>query len=130
MGRLSRGTATTMVENLHHGGVVRRGGVLTPVPSAWKTRSIDFGRGPTTAMTIPWGDVSTAYHSTGIPDIEVYMAAPLRLRVLSRLAHLVSPLTATGVVQRFLKRRIQLRSARTHRRRASAGQELPLGRGP
>ena len=29
-------------------------------------------------MTIPWGDVSTAYHSTGIPDIEVYMAASLR----------------------------------------------------
>jgi short subunit dehydrogenase-like uncharacterized protein len=107
VGRLSHGTATTMVENLHHGGIVRRGGVLTPVPSAWKTRSIDFGRGPTTAMTIPWGDVSTAYHSTGIPDIEVYMAAPLRLRTLSRLAHWLSPLTTAGVVQRFLKRRIR-----------------------
>ena len=38
-------------------------------------------RGPRTAITIPWGDVSTAYHSTGIPDIEVYMSAPLSLRV-------------------------------------------------
>ena len=27
-------------------------------------------------MTIPWGDVSTAYHSTGIPNIRVYSATP------------------------------------------------------
>jgi short subunit dehydrogenase-like uncharacterized protein len=106
-GRVSRGTATTMLENLHRGGVVRRGGVLTPVPAAWKTRVIDFGDGPTKAITIPWGDVSTAFHSTGIPDIEVYMAAPLRLRVLSRLAQWLGPLTASDVVQRFAKLRIR-----------------------
>jgi short subunit dehydrogenase-like uncharacterized protein len=45
-----------------------------------KTRVIDFTTCPVKAITIPWGDVSTAYHSTGIPDVEVYMAAPLRLR--------------------------------------------------
>lgn len=107
LGRVSRGTATTLAENLHHGGVVRRGGVLTPVPAAWKTRVIDFGRGPTTATTIPWGDVSTAYFSTGIPDVEVYMAAPLRLRVLARAAHWLAPLTSSRVFQEFLKRRIR-----------------------
>jgi short subunit dehydrogenase-like uncharacterized protein len=26
-------------------------------------------------MTVPWGDVSTAYYTTGIPNIEVYMAS-------------------------------------------------------
>jgi short subunit dehydrogenase-like uncharacterized protein len=107
VGRLSRGTATTMVENLHRGGVVRRGGVLTPVPAAFKTRVIDFGRGPTPAVTIPWGDVSTAYHSTGIPDIEVYMASPFRLRMLSRIAQWLGPLTASSAVQGFAKRRIR-----------------------
>ncbi len=106
-GRLSRGTATTMVENLHRGGVVRRGGVLTPVPAAWKSRVIDFGRGPTRAITIPWGDVSTAYHSTGIPDIEVYTAAPFALRMLSRLSRWLGPVAASGVVQRFAMRRIR-----------------------
>ncbi len=45
IGRFSRGTATTIVENLHGGGVIRRGGVLTNVPSAWRTRDIDFGQG-------------------------------------------------------------------------------------
>jgi short subunit dehydrogenase-like uncharacterized protein len=107
IGRLSRGTATTMIENLHRGGLVRRDGRLTGVPAAWKTRTIDFGRGPRTAMTIPWGDVATAYHSTGIPNIEVYMAAPTRLRVATRLSRYVAPLLATKVVQGWLKSRIR-----------------------
>src|SRR5579884_2759288 len=46
---LSHGTATTIVENLHRGGVIRQGGVLTNVPAAWRTRTIDFGRGPVPA---------------------------------------------------------------------------------
>ena len=107
VGRRSRGTATTMAENLHRGGVVRRGGVLTAVPAAFKTRVIDFGRGPRAAMTIPWGDVSTAYYSTGIPDIEVYMPAPWRLRVLARIAQGLAPVTASGLVQGLVKRRIR-----------------------
>jgi short subunit dehydrogenase-like uncharacterized protein len=45
MGRVSRGTATTMIENINRGGLIRRDGKLTPVPAAWKTREIDFGRG-------------------------------------------------------------------------------------
>ena len=79
-GRLSRGTLTTMIENQHRGGMVRRGGKLVSVPAAWRTRTIDFGRGPRTAVTIPWGDVSTAWYSTGIPDIEVYVALPAMVR--------------------------------------------------
>src|SRR5918911_4546585 len=80
MSRISRGTATTMVENINRGGLVRRDGKLTSVPAAWKTREIDFGTGPLTATTIPWGDVATAYYSTGIPNIEVYAAIPAGLR--------------------------------------------------
>ena len=49
---------------------------MTPVPAAWNTREIDFGEGPTQAVTIPWGDVFTAYHTTGIPNIETYIAMP------------------------------------------------------
>jgi short subunit dehydrogenase-like uncharacterized protein len=101
--RASRGTATTVVENLHRGGLVRRDGVLTPVPAAWKTRTVDFGRGPRTVVTIPWGDVSTAYHSTGIPNIEVYIAAPLLARTASRASRLLRPLLAAAPVQRALR---------------------------
>jgi len=105
--RMSRGTATTIVENLHGGGLVRRGGVLTNVPAAWKTRKIDFGTGPVKAMTIPWGDLSTAYHSTGIPNIEVYMAAPLATRLAARASRYLGWVLGSSFIQGRLKRRIR-----------------------
>jgi short subunit dehydrogenase-like uncharacterized protein len=105
--RMSRGTATTMVENLHRGGAVRRDGRIVPVPAAGKTRIIDFGAGPVPAITIPWGDVATAYYTTGIPNIEVYMAAPRLVRVFLKLARPVAPLLAARPMQSFLKARIR-----------------------
>lgn len=107
LGRASRGTSTTVVENLHRGGLVRRAGRLTPVPLAHRTRRFDFGRGPRAAVCIPWGDVSTAYHSTGIPDIEVYLAAPWTVRAGLRLTRPLAPLLATGAVRGWLTRRVQ-----------------------
>jgi len=111
VGGMSRGTATTMIENLHRGGLVRKGGVLTPVPPAWKTRSIDFGRGPRAAVTIPWGDVATAFYSTRIPDIEVYVAAPALARLGLHLARWARPLLASAAVQSVLKAGVRARAA-------------------
>jgi short subunit dehydrogenase-like uncharacterized protein len=106
--RLSRGTSMTTIENLNGGGAVRRDGRLVRVPSGWRTRTIDFGDGrPRRAITIPWGDVSTAFHTTGIPNIEVYVAVPRALRVGMRLARWVGPLLASAPLQRFLKARVQ-----------------------
>lgn len=102
----SRGTATTMIENIDKGGLVRRDGKLVPVPPAWKTRAIDFGRGPRPCVTIPWGDVSTAYYSTGIPNIEVYMAAPWSMRVGMVLSRPFGKLLGSAPVQRYLKARV------------------------
>jgi short subunit dehydrogenase-like uncharacterized protein len=107
IGRFSRGTATTIVENLHQGGVVRRGGVLVSVPPAWRTRDIDFGEGPRRAVTIPWGDVATAYRSTGIGDIEVYTAVSRWQLRLMRLSRPFGWALRSAMVQNFLKRRIQ-----------------------
>lgn len=106
LGRPSHGTATTMLENLAVGGAVRRGGRIVRVPHAYRTRTIDFGRGARKAVTIPWGDVATAFHSTGIPNIEVYMSAPLGLRIALRLARHLRPLLASKAVQGFFQRRI------------------------
>ena len=107
VGGLSRGTATTMIENLHRGGLIRRSGALTPVPAAWKTRQVDFGRGPRTVVSIPWGDVSTAYHSTGIPNIEVYTTATTPLLLAMKASRVLRPLLASSAVQSFLKRRVR-----------------------
>src|SRR5687768_2628014 len=45
LGGASRGTLTTMIENLGSPGAIRREGRIVPVPPAWRTRSIDFGDG-------------------------------------------------------------------------------------
>lgn len=107
-GGISRGTLTTMVENLGSPGAVRRGGKIVAVPPAWRTRTIDFGDGkPRSATTIPWGDVSTAFHSTGIPDIDVYIgtkAAQRRTLIASRW---IGPVLRNSWVRRTLAARVR-----------------------
>jgi short subunit dehydrogenase-like uncharacterized protein len=88
-GPASPGTARTSIEGLAQGGCVRRGGQLHSVPLGAETAEIDFGFGSKTAVSIPWGDLATAWVSTGIPDITVYMAVPhalvVKLAVIERL---------------------------------------------
>lgn len=127
MGRVSRGTATTMVENINRGGLVRRDGKLTPVPAAWKTREIDFGRGAVTATTIPWGDVATAFYSTGIPNIEVYAVMPASIRRLMKLARPFGSLLGSASVQRFLKKRIKAQPAGPNEEERTRGKSFVWG---
>jgi short subunit dehydrogenase-like uncharacterized protein len=109
LGRLSRGTTLTGVEGLSAGGLVRRDGRLMPVPVAWKTRRIDFGsgQGPIATMIVPWGDVSTAYHTTGIPNIEVYMAVRPWLSGLARSSRYFTWLLRSAPVQSFLQSQVK-----------------------
>jgi short subunit dehydrogenase-like uncharacterized protein len=103
----SPGTAKTSVEALAQGGKVRRDGRLETVPLAFQTRKIDFGDGEKLAMTIPWGDVATAYQSTGIPNIEVYIPGSPALIANARRANYLRWLLGMMPVQAFLKRRIE-----------------------
>jgi short subunit dehydrogenase-like uncharacterized protein len=102
----SPGTAKTSVEGLAQGGRVREEGEIIKVPLAYKTRKIDFGAGDKLAMTIPWGDVSTAFSTTQIPNIEVYIpASPNLVKKLKRM-NWIRPLLGLGFVQDLLKKRI------------------------
>jgi short subunit dehydrogenase-like uncharacterized protein len=109
MGGMSRGTATTMIESGGRGGMVRRSGALVSVPVAWKTRRIDFGTGPRLATTIPWGDVSTAFHSTGIGEIEVYVAVPAKTRRVMIASRYIGWLLRTAPVRAVLLRAVRRR---------------------
>ena len=71
-GKLSHGTATTMAENLGEGGVVRENGIIIRKPLGHKGFWVDFGIKKMFVMCIPWGDISTAFTTTGIPNIETY----------------------------------------------------------
>lgn len=74
--RASAGTAKSMLEIFAAGGLVRRAGVLQPFPLGAGLRRIRFAHGEHLALPIPWGDLSTAYRTTGIPNITTYLAVP------------------------------------------------------
>ena len=107
MGRLSHGTAATMTMNVGKGGAIRCDGKITGVPAAWRTREIDFGNGIVkTGVTIPWGDVATAFYSTGIPNIEVYTVVPRANLKMMKISRYLGWLLAMGPFQKYLQGKI------------------------
>lgn len=100
---VSRGTAKSAIENMHRQGLIRRDGQLVQVPPAWNVRERDFGRGYTRVVSVGWGDVSTAYYSTGIPNIETYFAFPESVIKLMRFMRVVGPVFYNRPVKGILK---------------------------
>lgn len=82
--KMSRGTAKSSVESIANPVRVRRGGeIVTQWPP--ERKSFDFGKGPRPSIAIGWGDVATAYHSTGIGDISVYFEAMPQLEQMANM---------------------------------------------
>ena len=104
LGGMSPGTARTSVEALRTGGRVRENGKIVRVPLGSRTRTIDFGAGSKFAVAIPWGDVATAYFTTGIPNIETYIASSPRAAARMRRLDWASPLLRLPGAMVFLGR--------------------------
>lgn len=103
---MSPGTMKTSVEGLASAGKVRRDGRIVGVPMGSITRTVDFGVGEKDAAAIPWGDVASAYRTTGIADIAVFIpTSPKRARSM-RLASLVRPILRLRPVMRLVQRRV------------------------
>ena len=102
LGTFSPGTLKSVVEGLSHGGAARIDGAIETVPPAWKVRKIDLGGGASTAVTIPWGDVATAYYTTGIPNVETYATVPKYAASVMKKTGVLTPLLGTAPVQRLL----------------------------
>ncbi|MEQ8799513.1 MAG: saccharopine dehydrogenase NADP-binding domain-containing protein [Salinisphaeraceae bacterium] len=98
----SQGTARTAVQAIPAGGMIRRDGALTPVPLGYRIRKVPFPRGPQSAVSFPWGDVFTAWHSTGIPNTLVYFAMPAALCWMQNATNPLKGLLGTRPMQRFL----------------------------
>ena len=99
---ISRGTAKTAIEAIAVGTRIRRGGRLV---SLGRTGfgTCDFGQGPRKTVRIPWGDVATAFHSTGIPNIEVQATAPPAIRMLAGLPGWVTAGLGFGFAQSLMR---------------------------
>lgn len=113
----SRGTARTMVEGMGEPGKVREKGRIVDVPHASIGRTIPFSDREREALCIPWGDVSTAYHSTGIPDIRVFMTfRPRAVRSLRLLSRVLKVPGLSGLASWVVKRTVSGPSEEERRR--------------
>ncbi|WP_329173372.1 MULTISPECIES: saccharopine dehydrogenase family protein [unclassified Streptomyces] len=103
-GGASPGTARTALESAADGGRIRSGGEIRTVPFGSRQVRAAFPSGARTVVSVPWGDVSTAYHSTGIPDITTYMALPAPALAMTRMLRL-GPLRGAvgGAVGRLVR---------------------------
>jgi len=106
LGRPSAGTTSTMIESLPKGGgqsAVRRGGKLVPQKLGLGMAGITFSHGKRRmALPIPWGDLETAWRSTRIPNITVYMAQnPKTARRMQRWSGTVAWLMKNDFLRRM-----------------------------
>ncbi len=99
---LPPGTQRTAIELLNYGDRVRRNGELVRPQNGGGTISVDFGAGPVDAVRVPWGDVFTAYFSTGIPDIEDHVAAPPALQRQLAIGRIIAPWTKWAPIRNLL----------------------------
>jgi short subunit dehydrogenase-like uncharacterized protein len=104
---LPPGTANTMLEGIIASDFkFRYEGQLTPFPRKLRTRWIDFGRGPVEATLFPWGDVYTAFYTTGIPNIEEYFVITAESRKQLASSIKLRPLLKLASIRRFLRSKL------------------------
>jgi len=104
-GQISRGTLITMLEHINHGNWIRSNAKLISEPIGKRSCKINFEGSPEPAIAIPWGDVASAYYSTQIKNIEVYLAA-------SRIQQLTNKIAGKILKISLLKRLAQKAAAR------------------
>jgi short subunit dehydrogenase-like uncharacterized protein len=101
----SPGTTKTLIEGLHAGAVIRKDGKLCRVRAASDRREIRFwpGQRPRASVIFPWGDVSTAFHTTQVPNIRFFVASSPVFVALLRWGPTLGPLLTLRVVRKSLQ---------------------------
>jgi len=107
--KMSRGTNLTTLEMINDSGKIRKNGEIVPVNIGDLTYEIKNDKIEFQGIAIPWGDVSTAYHSTGIPNIAVYFGLPKIAFASRRLLTVGKDLLGINLIKDFLKKQISER---------------------
>lgn len=127
-GGMSRGTNKTMVEGLGYGGTIRKEGELTTIPMGHDVREIDFGAFTSKAMCIPWGDISTAWRSTGIQNIKVYMAVHEKMIKNAKMGNWLGWLLRQRWVKNYMLKKIDNGPAGPSEEKRNKGRSLLWGK--
>lgn len=93
---VSRGTMRTIVMSIDNFRI-RREGRITRVAGGSLRHEFDFGEPPRSALVSSLGDVSTAYWSTSIPNIESYNQTSNLFRIITLISRLYGWLPAKPI---------------------------------
>lgn len=110
---LSRGTAITTLQKLGLPGAVRHNGLIIPEPAGKRGLWVKFSQHPKPlfTMSIPWGDISTAYTSTQIPDIVTYTGIQRGVWWFLKAQRLFNWLLRKQWVHRLIEKRLKRQPA-------------------
>lgn len=126
LGSVSRGTAKTMVEGIAQGTKIRRGGEIVTLEGANEDHC-DFGSGLRPTFAVSWGDVSTAFHSTRIPNIEVHFEARPELQRMMKMPAMIKAFLGLSFMQKFLKRQIDKQPEGPTEEQRTSGYSILVG---
>lgn len=127
-GGLSRGTKKSMTEGLGDRGLIRKDGKLIGIALGEKVMDIDFGPFKTKTLCIPWGDISTAWRSTGIPNIEVYTGATGQMIRNARMSNYLGWLLRMRWVKNYLLKQIDKRPPGPSDQKREGGRSFLWGK--
>jgi short subunit dehydrogenase-like uncharacterized protein len=97
----SQGTLRTAIRQVSKPALCRRAGTIVALDDR-SPRWIDFGSGEEPCVPISWGDVATAFHSTGVGNITVYFRRTGLLRSAEIVGRLFGPLLQSRSGQKGL----------------------------
>jgi saccharopine dehydrogenase (NAD+, L-lysine-forming) len=124
-GTWSRGTLATRLESIDRGGAERRDGRLVPVPPAADGFLLALPTGRRYVVQIPWGDIATAWRTTGIGNLRTFAGMPPRTARRLRRARPLFALAGWTPVRRLLQALVRATvSGPDERMRREARMEL------
>jgi short subunit dehydrogenase-like uncharacterized protein len=97
----SQGTLRTAIRQVSKPVLCRRAGAIVALDDR-SPRWIDFGFGNEPCVPVSWGDVATAFHSTGVGNITVYLQRTKLLRSADIFGKLFGPFLGSGIGQKGL----------------------------
>ena len=98
----SRGTLRTAIGQISKPVLCRRAGAIVALEDR-SPRWIDFGSGHEPCVPVSWGDIATAFRSTGVGNITVYFRRTKLLRSADVLGQLFGGVLRSPIGQRGLE---------------------------
>ena len=124
---VSRGTAKTMAEGIARPTRARVGGAIVDLAETPRGTA-DFGHGLKPTIGVSWGDVATAWYSTGIPDIRVFFEAAPELERAASLPGWLRRLMGSGPGQWLARRAIDRMPPGPDAAQRAAGKAVLMAR--